>query len=273
MQLESFSIVELEKRLKAVESVEEKIKLIAYEILQCKRAIREIEHQVKNIDPTNVKLTAKVNCNDPSILDILNSDRELRNTATRQILFICSSKICEQYNEFLKEAQELYDYYKTELDLKVSRNNTSANENVNQKTTKSKRIIWLVGKEKLLKLFVEIKGKYISTEFKDEEFLSHFADEKHFPLAKGIKIRKMIRWCKSDSSFSVFVDELAKRNAIDDNCKYKIFEKHFLNRNGEPFQYLAQKKNHTINFTRTAKVISHILDSAKITIIIFFSLY
>jgi hypothetical protein len=37
-----------------------------------------------------------------------------------------------------------------------------------------------------------------------------------------------LRWRKSDNSFSYFVNELAKRNCIDEENKYMIFKKHFI---------------------------------------------
>jgi hypothetical protein len=85
-----------------------------------------------------------------------------------------------------------------------------------------------------------------------------------------VQFRK-INWLKSDSSFSIFVDELAQRKAIDEENKYKVFEKHFCNRNGKPFKYLAQKKNNTINYTETVKWIRKILDSVEIVLMFFVS--
>lgn len=272
MNLDGFSIIELEKKIKEVETIEEKIKLIAYEIMRCKRTIQDIEDEVANIDPTNVKLITKVNCSDNTILSILNNNREIKNAAIKELLTFCGKKLCEQLRCFLSKAQIDYEYYQAELDVKVKTNGFYLNGNMNDKPSDCKdKIVWMSGKDRLLKLFDALKENKILTEYSTEEILVHFSNERQIPFIKGICNTEKLRWCKSDSSFSIFVDELAKRVAIEDENKYKVFEKHFCNKNSKPFKYLAQKKNHTNNFTETGKWIRKILDSIVIPIIFFIS--
>jgi hypothetical protein len=75
-------------------------------------------------------------------------------------------------------------------------------------------------------------------------------------------------WLDSDGRFAIFVDELAKRGSIDDNNKFKIFTKHFLNNRNERFKDLAQKRSFTENTTRTGGFIRNILDKIILTILL-----
>ena len=266
MHLERFSIKELEKELEAIELVEEKIKLIAYEMMRCKMTIQDIADEVRNIDPSNIKLTAKVNCNDTTILAILNSDKKLKNAATKELLTFCSKKLCKELKNFLKKAHVLYEYYQTTLDMKVKCNGFYLNGSRNDEP--SDRIVWMCGKDKLLNMFSALKEKNILSEYTMEEILVHFSNEKQVPFTKGINHRGKFRWRKSDNSFSFFVDELAKRNCIDEEKKYLIFKKHFINKDGKPFKDLAQKKYNTKNFTRTGNLIEKILHSVNFLIVV-----
>ena len=269
MHLERFSIKELEKELEAIELVEEKIKLIAYEMMRCKMTIQDIADEVRNIDPSNIKLTAKVNCNDTSILDILNTDKELKNTATKEISILCGKKLCKQLKSFLKKAQIDYEYYQTEMNLKGKCSGLYLDSNKKENDMENgERIIWMCGKDKLLRLFSGLKEKNILVEYSAEEILAHFCNEKQISFAHGINNTEMFRWRKSDNSFSFFVDELAKRNCIEEVNKYMVLRRHFLNKEGKPFKDLAQKKYNTKNFTRTGDLIEKILNSIKYTAII-----
>jgi len=272
MNVENFSIIELEKHLEEIEPIEEKIKLIAYEIMRCKRCIRDIEDEVKNIDPTNIKLTAKINFNDNSILAILNSDKELKNAATKELLVFCGKKLCEQHKNFLKKAKINYEYYQTELDIKVKCNGSFLNENENNEPSNChKRIVWMSGKDKLMNMFSALKEKNILSEYTTEEILAHFSNEKQVPFNKEFYHIGRLRWRKSDNSFSYFVDGLAKRNCIDEENKYMIFKKHFMNKDGKPFKDLAQKKYNTKNFTRTGSMIEKILNSINLIMLFLYS--
>lgn len=106
-------------------------------------------------------------------------------------------------------------------------------------------------KDKLKNMFSALKENNILSEYTAEEILYHFSNEKQVPLTKGTNYPGKFLWRKSDNSFSFFVDEIAKRNCIDEENKYLIFKKHFINKDGNPFKDLAQKKYNTKNFTRT----------------------
>ncbi len=272
MNLDGFSIIELEEKVKDVEAVEEKIKIIAYEIMRCKRTIQDINEEVDTINPAEIKLIAKANCNDIELLSILNDNKEIKNEATKELVAFCGKKMCKQLNCFLEKAQIDYDYYQAELDLKVKSNGCSSNESLNalqlQGNHEIDRIIWMCGKEKLLKMFAELNLKTFLHEDTQEEILSHFTNENQIPFMKGRIIQRMFRWRISDSSFAVFVNELAERKAIDGNAKFTLFPKHFLNRYGKPFKNLAQKKYYTETYTKTGNKIRDILNSINISLLI-----
>jgi hypothetical protein len=255
MNLNGFSIIELEEKVKEVEEVEQKIKIIAYEIMRCKRTIHYINEEVDTINPADIKLIAKANCNDTELLSILNDNKEIKNEATKELIAFCGKKLCKQLNYFLEKAQIDYDYYQAELDLKVKLNGCSLNGNLNsvqfQGNHEIDRIIWMCGKEKLLRMFAALNSKTFLYENTEEEVLSHFSDKNQIPFMKGRIFQRMFRWRISDSSFSVFVNELAERKAIDGNAKFTLFPKHFLNRYGNPFKNLAQKKYYTETYTKT----------------------
>lgn len=272
MHLDGFSIIELEDKVKEVEAVEEKIKIIAYEIMRCKRTILDINEEVDTIDPAEIKLITKANCSDTELLSFLNNNKEIKNEATKELIVFCGKKVCKQLNCFLEKAQIDYDYYQAELDLKVKSNGHSLNGDLIaaqfQGNHEIDRIIWMCGKEKLLKMFGELNVKTFLHEDTQEEILSHFTDENQIPFSKGRIFQRMFRWRNSDNSYAVFVNELAERNAIDGNAKFTLFPKHFLNKYGKPFKDLAQKKYYTETYTKTENKIRDILNSINISLLI-----
>lgn len=147
MYLDGFSIIELEEKVKDVEAVEEKIKIIAYEIMRCKMTIQDINEEVDSTNPADIKLIAKANCNDTELLSILNANKEIKNEATKELIAFCGKKLCKQLNCFLEKAQIDYDYYQAELDLKVKSNGCSSNGDLNstqfQGNHEIDRIIWM----------------------------------------------------------------------------------------------------------------------------------
>jgi hypothetical protein len=269
MRTEIFSIEELEKQLKELDSIEEKIELISFQIMQCKMAIQDIEAMANNFDPIDIKLIAKANNDDLMILDVLNNDKEFKSQATKDLYLKCAQRICERLKDFEKKAGLLLEHHQRMLDVKVKCCEITTNSNVNSRQSENRnRIIWKWGKERLLKLFGVLKESKIITDYSSEEILKHFCNERQIPFVKVNCNTEKIRWLKSDGSFSVFVDECANREAIEKNNKYRIFEKHFCNRDGKHFQYLAQKKNHTTNYTQTGKLIKKIFDAVVLQTIL-----
>ncbi len=272
MPIERFSFTELEKRLEEIELDIDKIEFISKEIVRCRNAIQDVKCEAKNIEPTEIKLSAKTVNQETSLVELVNSDKKIKRTITKKIVKICAKNLCQEYYDFLERSENQLAFYKTKLEARATWNECFNNENeiikINDSTT---RIVWKLGDVQLVALFDCLHRNVCVPKCIKEEILAHFTDENQIPFSHmRIHFRK-ITWLKSDSSFSIFVDELAQRKAIDEENKYKMFEKHFCNRNGKPFKYLAQKKNNTINYTETVKWIRKILDSVEIVFMFFVS--
>lgn len=267
MYFEEFSISELEKQLERIETVEEKIEFISDEMLRCERAIQELQYDLKPVISFEIKSMIKQNVDDQKFIKLVNEDNEIRQVIAEKIVEACKEKLCERNNHFIERAKIIKENLETKFDLHIKSVNASNTSNVNI-YDRNERILWMCGREKLLKMFAELVKHDILPKYKTTEILSHFADEKQNPFVREKVNQKMFRWRESDSSFAVFVNELVKRNAIDDMDKFKVCLKHFLNRKGEPFRNLAQKKYYTENFCKTGNLIREILNSINLCIVV-----
>lgn len=269
MRFEEFSVSELEKQLEGIELIEDKIEYISDQMLRCKKIIQELQYEMKTIIPLDIKFNIKQHSSDASLIEILNRDTEIKQAVSKKIVKTCREKLCERNNRFLERTELLMDHYKAKLDVKVKCKDLNINGiGDNKLNYSSDRIVWMCGKDKLLNMFSALKEKNILSEYTAEEILAHFSNEKQIPFMKGMNHTGKFRWRKSDNSFSFFVDELAKRNCIDEEKKYLIFKKHFINKDGKPFKDLAQKKYNTKNFTRTGNLIEKILNSINFLIVV-----
>ena len=265
MYYEEFSIIELEKQLEGIEPTEGKIEYISDEMLRCEKVIQDLQFEKNETIPFEIKFTIKQNGPDPTVIELINRDKEIKKVVTKNILQTCKEELCKRNKHFLERAVLLREHFQIKFDLQVKSNSMHPVyvETIKQDNS-VERIIWMPGKETLIKMFAKLEENKFLSRFSSEEILSHFADEKQIPFNKGIKYTGKFRWRESDSSFAVFVNELAKRNAIDDNEKFKVFVKHFLNKKGKPFRNLAQKKYYTENYSKTGNMIREILDSINL---------
>ncbi|MBX3008038.1 MAG: hypothetical protein KF816_08435 [Melioribacteraceae bacterium] len=261
MPIERFSFIELEKRLEEMELDIDKIEFISKEIVRCRNAIQDVKCEAKKIEPTEIKLSAKTVNQETSLVELVNSDKKIKRTITRKIVKICVKNLCEEYSDYLERSDNLLLHYKTKLETRAVWNDYSkcVNNVINEIDT-SGRIIWRSGEKKLLKLFDCLHQNEIIPKYSKEEILIHFSDEKQIPLCKGLNHSRKFSWYDSDCSFAIFIDELAKRGAIDDENKFKIISKHFVNKKGTLFRDLPQKKNYTENFTQTGNLMRQIID-------------
>lgn len=262
MHIERFSIAALEKQLEEIELDVDKIEFISKEIVKCKNAIQELKCEARKIEPAEIKLTAKAVNQESSIVELVNTDKKIKRKITKEIIKICEKNLRKENYDYLERLENQLAYLKTNLEARTTWNEYSRNgNNIANDDNTIERIIWLVGKENLLKLFLcLLRDKYI-TEYSKEEILAHFADEKQRPFCQGKGYTMKIRWRKSDDSFAILISEMAKRGMIDNKNIDRIFEKHFVNRDGNSFKDLAQKRYNTKNFTKTGNNISKILDS------------
>lgn len=271
MCFKKFSFTNLEKQLEEVSTDVGKIEFISKEVTKCKNTIQDVKYEAANFDTMEIKLNVKAARKEIALIELVNSDRRLRRDATRKLMKLCAKKLINEFSDYLERVEVLLTHYKTKLEARNSWNECSTNEkNIVCKNETNKRILWKHGKEKLLKLFECLYENEIIPKYSSEEILVHFKDEKHVPFCRDYSFYKKLSWYDSDNSFSIFVDELAKRGVINDDNKYKVFERHFLNKKGIPFKDLAQKKNYTKNYTQTGNLIGKILDSICISVIIFF---
>lgn len=273
MCYKEFFITELEKQLDGIELLEAKIEFISDEILRCEKVIQDLQTNVESLDPNEIMFAIKQNGCHHSILELLNKDNEIRNAVTKKILRTCKEKLRERNIHFLERAESLMKNLQTKFDLQNKRFSIVPINNGSKVTVdKNERIVWCFGKNKLLEMFEYLNKNEMLPMYAKEEILVHFCDEKQNPFYHGFNYFEKFHWRDSDSSFSIFVDELARRGAIDDKKKYQIFEKHFKNRDGKSFKNLPQKKNYTRNFTKSGNLIITILDSIKLYTIILFSM-
>lgn len=261
MRIERFSFTALEKQLEKIGTELEKIELISNEIVRCRNAIQDVKCEVKKIEPTEIKITAKTTNQETSLIELVNCDSKIKRMVTKKIVKICAKNLCEGYNDYLERAENLLLHYKTKLEARAVWIDCSKSENssTNENGT-LERIIWRCGEEKLLELFDSLHQNEMIPKYSKEEILSHFGDEKQQPFGLGFGDSKKFRWNDSDNRFSVFVNELAERGAIEDEARYKIFACHFVNKKGKPFIDLPQKRNYTENYTKTGNLIRQILD-------------
>lgn len=271
MCFKEFSIAELEKQLEGIELLENKIEFVSDEILKCEKVIQDLQSNVESLDPHELKFAIKQNSCHHSILELLNRDSEIRNAVTKKILKTCKEKLCERNIHFLDRAKSLKENLQTKFDLQIkSLSIVPINNEAKVNASKSDRIVWYVGKDKLLEMVDCLQKNELLSKHSKEDILVHFCDDKRNPFYRGFNYFKKLHWRDSDSSFSIFVDELARRGAIDDKKKYQIFEKHFENCEGKSFKNLPQKKNYTKNFTQSGNLIVTILDSIKLSVTIYF---
>lgn len=263
MRFEKFSFAALEKKLEEIGPIENVIEFISYEMMRCKKTIQDIRSDVKNIYPTDIILTTKTYDGDNSFIEIINCDKEIKNAVTKEIAQLCGVKLCEYNEEFLEKAQFLMDHFQTTLDVKIKCQGYSRDGiDDNLGSIGNKKIIWRSGKEKLLKLFTNLQINEIIPDYTKEEILSHFVNDKHIHFCKKKRTLTKFSWKDSDSSFAIFVDELAKKGAIDDDGKFKSFSEHFINKKGTCFKNLPQKRNFTENTTKTGGFIKKIIEDA-----------
>ncbi|RJQ61055.1 MAG: hypothetical protein C4517_09340 [Stygiobacter sp.] len=266
MHIERFSFSELEKQLDELSTDVEKIEYISTEVKKCKVAIEDVKYEADTFETMEIRLTIKSAKQETPLVEILNNDRRIRRTAIKKIMKLCARKLCRELTNYLKRAEVLLIHYKTNLDARVKSFdylNCESKSNLSPDKTFI-RIIWKLGKEKLLSLFVQLNLNEIVPKHSKEEILAHFTDEKQNFFVDRWGTCKKFSWYDSDCAFAVFVDELSKRGAIEDENKYKVFAQHFLNKQENSFKDLPQKRNYTENFTKTGDFIRKILDDAKI---------
>ena len=264
MHVDRFSFSDLERQLESIELDIDKIDYISNEILRCKNAMRDVRLEAKNFEPNEIKISAKTSSEQTSLIELINSDKRIKRAVAMEALNICTTRTIEAYTDFLERAENLLVHYKTKLEARATWIDCSISEKMIEYGDNFREgIVWRFGKEKLIELFENLYRNEMIPKYAKEEILIHFTDEKRVPFVRENKQASKLIWYDSDSAFAVFVDELAKRGAIDDENKFKVIAKHFVNKKGSMFRDLPQKKNYTENFTQTGNLIRSLLDEIR----------
>ena len=256
MKYQFTSFEELQKRLERIEDLEERIEKLSFEILQCSNWIIHLKNGLKNLSIQQIELNTCDSEIDKEISETLSSNNIIKENCSKYLFTILTESITDPLNEFLDQAKQLLQYYSTLANIK-DRNNEKRNGT--GKTSINNKIIWNSGKDTLLKVINILQTNEFLPEYKRNEILIHFCNEKHKCFCNYKGVITPLSWKDSDCTFAIFVDELAKRGAINDNNKFKVFKEHFVNQQGNPFKNLAQKRNFTDNTTNTGELIREIL--------------
>ncbi|MBS3945359.1 MAG: hypothetical protein KGZ42_07670 [Melioribacter sp.] len=275
MKYQFISFDELQNRLEKIEDIEERIEKLSFEIFQCSNWIPHLKNGLKNLAIQQIEFR---NCTpdlNQEVSEAFQNNNTIKENCSKYLVTLITDTLTEPLNEFLEQAKQLLQYYSTLADIKdrkIDKRNGAG------KTSTNNKIIWKAGKESLIKIFDVLRQNEFLPEYKKNKILVHFCSEKHKCFCNANGEITPLSWKDSDCTFAIFVDELAKRGAINDNNKFKIFSEHFVNQQGDPFKDLAQKRNFTDNTTNTGGFIRNILKEISFSVLLlifhpFISLY
>lgn len=264
MEYQKFDYEKLEEDVNLLETEEEKFNYISLEMIRCKNIAINIRKDIQKAEMDTINVATKNGAINKLVNAALKEDVHLRNDLYKEALNILEEKLCEPYNEFLTKADEIKKHYQEAIELKLKLQHIGGNNILRPNTGRNEnRIIWRSGKEKLLLTFRALTDNELCPVYTNDEILIHFIDEKRSRLYFGNKPMTPLSWLDSDSSFAIFVNELAKRKDIIDSNKFKTFAEHFVNQNGERFKSLAQKRSYTDNTNNTGERMRRILDDIE----------
>ncbi|MBL1121403.1 MAG: hypothetical protein D8M26_00775 [Ignavibacteriae bacterium] len=265
MEYEKFEYAKLVEAVNSLEYDEEKVKYISIEMLRCRSVIVDISSDVKKMEVDPIAITTKSAKINNMISDALKSDAQFNHEVAKEIMSIVEEKLCTPYHTFFQKADDLKRHYESCVEMQVKLFHIRQNDKTGVvKKSANGRMIWKAGEEKLLRLHAELHKEELTPEYKRDEILNHYVNEKlhrfnfvNFPM-------EPFSWFESDSAFSILVSELAERGAIPKENKFKTYGGHFLNNKGKDFKNLSQKKNYTDNTNNTGDYIRQILDKIEI---------
>ena len=268
MKYQFISFDELQNKLERIEDIEERIEKLSFEIFQCNSWITRLRNGLKNLSIQQIELCAFSTDIDQEVSEILQNNKTINKNCSDYLSTALAECMTEPFNEFLEQAEQLLHYYLTIADI---RNRKNDKRNCSEKSfPTNNKILWKSSKETLLKVFGILHSNEFFPGYKKNEILIHFCNEKHKCFCVTNGELTPLAWKDSDCTFAIFVDELAKRGAINDNNKFKIFKEHFVNQQGKPFKNLAQKRNFTDNTTNTGKLIRNILKEITFSFLLLF---
>ena len=264
MQSCNFSFSDLVATVQKIESTEAKIEFISERLLDCNQYLLNMRHVVNSIKIAEVEIRTDSPKVESALNDLLKNDETLRNQLVLEKASVLNEKLCENAIIFREESKMLLEHHQRTFENKIKLNGLMKGvSNSDPIARYVQRLVWKSNEKMLLKLFIELNRNEIVASYIKEDILPHFSNEKLEPLSnKKSKIDRFV-WQDSDSSFAVFVNELSKMGLIGDENKFKNFSAHFVNRNGEQFKNLAQKRNYKDLSLDTGSFIRGILSFLK----------
>ncbi len=265
MEYEKFGYAKLIEAVNSLEYDEERVKYISNELIRCRSVMLDIRNDIRKLEVKPIAITTKNAEINKMVEESLKDDSHFNQDVGREILNIIEEKICSPYNDFLLKSDDLKKHYEhcIELQIKLFHIKQSDKTGVTKKS-KNGRMIWKAGEDKLLRLHSALHKEELTPEYKKDEILNHYVDEKFHRFTYVNIPMEPFSWLESDSSFSILVSELAERGAIPKQTKFKTYGEHFLNNKGKSFKNLSQKKNYTDNTNNTGDYIRQILDKIEI---------
>jgi hypothetical protein len=265
MAFESYSLSKLKQQIDEIELVADQIDFLSFEKLKCLTDFDDLQSKCEDYRTIEFIISASsLNSKNP-IMEFIKKDQKLKNRVTKIIIELYVAEQSKKYEKYLKRIELYLNYYKTINESRSPNNEISGTgyNTLNNKNSYDDRIVLKCKKESIFEVFDCLHKNEIIPSYSKIEILSHFVDEKRIPYSRSNINPYKFNWLDSDSSFAVFIDELAKRGAIDDENKYKVITKHFLNKKGTEFKNLAQKKNYTDNYTKSGNLIREIMNKIE----------
>ena len=264
MQSCNYSFSELEASVQMIESIEAKIEFISEKVMGCHQYLLNMRHAVNSIKIAEVEIRTDYPNLEFVLNDLLRKDETLRNQIVLEKVCLLKEKLCESAVMFIEQAKMLLEHHQRSFEIRIKSNVFKESiMNIDAVAPEIPRIIWIGTEIQLLRLFRELNSNEIIPAYTKAEILGHFMNERLIPFCKQCTTQNKFLWKDSDSSFAVFVNELAKMGLIGYENKFKNFSAHFVNRNGEQFKNLAQKRNYKDLSLDTGSFIREILSFLK----------
>lgn len=257
MKYQFISFDQLQTKLEKIELIDDRIENLSFEIFRCNNWIIHLRSRLKKLSIIQIEFSTCDSDIDKEISANWENDNSIKEDCSKYLSVTLTDSITKPLNEFLEQAEQLLHYYSTIANI---RNRKIDKRNGSEKSfPTNNKILWKSSKETLLKVFGILHANEFFPGYKKNEILVHFCSEKHKCFCNTNGEITPLSWKDSDCTFAIFVDELAKRGVINDNNKFKVFNEHFVNQQGNPFKNLAQKRNFTDNTTNTGELIRKIL--------------
>lgn len=259
MHYSDFSIPELEASIRQINNTEERIEHLSQMILEGNLFIMSMEQA---IDTLTIEELA-VRTNQPNIQIVLNNllkeDNIIRNQIIKEKIYLLNDKICCEAKAYVRHAHYLLEHYLRTFEISVK---LKSLKGVGI-TSEPQKIMWNASKEKLIFFFELLFKSKMTPNYKPEEILNHFVDNKlRIFSEKELQFENLV-WIDSDCRFSILVNELAKGKYINDEDKFVNFSRHFMNKKGKRFRNLAQMRNYTDMTNKSGDLIREIIIKLK----------